>query len=332
MGIIISLVFLTLLVVNVDLSASLRVLTRLDVHHLLIPFILSIFALLCRPWRWQIIFTASARPRYGSCFKVHSISLMSNNLLPIRGGDMLRCFLIAREKPFPGLSVSIASLVLEKLLDGLALLVIVLTTFMFITPPQWLARLAMIAGLIFGSTLFLLICLRILPHRIQTMVQYSVHWIPLKGLKARIVAIFQRFSGGLTGIRSLPQLGALLILTGFTWVTEAAIFWAMAPVLNISLSIPAAFVISAVLGLGLMIPAGPAFIGSYEFFIVSTMGLFGIESEVALALALVLHAWVIVITTGIGFAVMGGSGIQLFHLSSTKYEKHNNSETDIRSN
>lgn len=74
-------------------------------------------------------------------------------------------------------------------------------------------------------------------------------------------------------------------------------------------------VVAAVLGLGLMIPAGPASIGTYEFFVVAAMGLAGIASGSALAYAVLLHSWVFVISSIVGLACLAWAGLTLKQLA-----------------
>ena len=81
-----------------------------------------------------------------------------------------------------------------------------------------------------------------------------------------------------------------------------------------------AVVVSAVLGLGLMIPAAPGGLGTYELSGVAALQLVNVDSGPALALTLAIHAWVFVTNTALGLvfsrrercstaaALWGGSG------------------------
>ena len=64
-----------------------------------------------------------------------------------------------------------------------------------------------------------------------------------------------------------------------------------------------------------MIPAGPAFIGTYEFFSVAALRLFGIGAESALALAVLMHAWMVVVTTVLGLVGLNVIGSKFSHLA-----------------
>jgi uncharacterized membrane protein YbhN (UPF0104 family) len=67
--------------------------------------------------------------------------------------------------------------------------------------------------------------------------------------------------------------------------------------------------VSAVLGLGLAVPAGPGFLGTFEFFAVAGLSLNGVETESALALALLLHAWSFLATSIFGLIGVATAGL-----------------------
>jgi uncharacterized membrane protein YbhN (UPF0104 family) len=79
-----------------------------------------------------------------------------------------------------------------------------------------------------------------------------------------------------------------------------------------------------------MIPAAPGYIGTYEVFTISALGLFGATREEALALALVMHAWVLVVTTGLGVASLGSSGLGFSRLVSLAGPAHPAGESPSR--
>jgi hypothetical protein len=74
-------------------------------------------------------------------------------------------------------------------------------------------------------------------------------------------------------------------------------------------------VVSGILGLGLMIPAAPGYIGTYEFFSVAALSLFGVEKENAFAFTLLLHGWVFLTVTGLGLVSLTISGIHISDLA-----------------
>jgi uncharacterized membrane protein YbhN (UPF0104 family) len=135
---------------------------------------------------------------------------------------------------------------------------------------------------------------------------------PALGEKVQDLSI--SLAEGLSAIGSLDRMLVLVAATAVVWALEAAFIWAMAAAVGVPLSIAGGALVAAVLGLGLMIPAAPGYVGTYEFFAVAVLSLFGASRESALALTLVMHAWVLLFTTGMGLAALAASGVRLSRL------------------
>lgn len=309
-GLAISFALLALLLSQVDLRGVLDGLRKIDPTRLWLPLLLIALGLSIRPLRWRLIFAPSQRPKLMDAFHVWSIANMANNFLPARGGDVLRCFLIARGDRLHGASVALATLGLEKVLDGLALLAVILLSFLFLTPPTWLTAMVIIASAVFGGALVGMIALHHWPEMVERWFRRFFTAIGRDALGERVGALLHSFASGLAAVRSLSQIMVLVLLTALTWAIDAALVWAIANALGASLTPWVGAVVAAILGLGLMIPAAPGYVGSYEFFSVGTLKMFGVGAEIATALTLAMHAGVLLMTTLFGVTSLAASGIR----------------------
>jgi uncharacterized protein (TIRG00374 family) len=280
-----------LLIYQVDMGKSWEVLGRIDFRLMLTPMLITFGLFALRPWRWQQMFPNSQRPSFWSSFRVFNIATMANNLFPARGGDVLRCLLITREHKLTGASLALATLGLEKVFDGMILLLVVLSTVVFVNSPEWLARMGLFSSLVFGGAVAVLLLLHFRSVWLIEAIRPLCRAVRLVTLGERIVALLVSFVEGLTVMSSPLRLMALILATLVIWLAEAAVISALGSTLNLAISFPAAILVSAVLGLGLALPAGPGFVGTFEFFAVAGLTLTGVEAESALALALALHAW-----------------------------------------
>jgi hypothetical protein len=107
---------------------------------------------------------------------------------------------------------------------------------------------------------------------------------------------------------------SLFLLTAAIWITEAVLIWGLAGALELGTSLRSAVVASAILGLGLMIPAAPGGLGTYELFGTEAFKLTGITASGALALTLVIHAWVYVANITAGVCLLAVKGMSLAQL------------------
>jgi uncharacterized protein (TIRG00374 family) len=320
-GVLIGLGCLAILSRQVDLKQSWNALGRLNGPFLLVPVAVFFVNFPLRAWRWQLIFPSSSppgigRPALGECLTVLGIGNMANFLLPGRAGDLARCILLSRGDSLTESSRTLATLAVEKVLDGLALMGMVLFSVWALHPPRWVLELLRAAILIFGGALFLLVALRYRTRGLIDSGRRVFRLVHLSSLEEKFDGLLTSFADGLSAVSSPGQMLTLLLMTAAIWTTEAGSIWGLARALGLAVSLKSAVVASAVLGLGLMIPAAPGGLGTYELFGTEAFKLAGIAASSALALTVVIHAWVFVANIAVGICLLAVKGITLAQLRS----------------
>jgi hypothetical protein len=254
---------------------------------------------------------------------------MANFLLPGRAGDLARCVLVGRSGSLAESSRTLATLAVEKVLDGLALVAMVLFSAWALRPPYWVVELLRVATLIFGGALVLLLLLRYRTQAITPYVRRLFRFVHLSTLEQKFDGLLTSFADGLSAVGSLAQMLTLLLMTASIWATEAAVIWGLAAALGLAVSLKSAVIASALLGLGLMIPAAPGGLGTYELFGTEAFKLTGITASSALALTLVIHAWVFVANIAVGVCLLAVRGISLAQLR-TRLQVESETATTIQ--
>jgi len=315
-GILIGLGCIAILLRQVDLKQSWNALGRLNGPYLLVPFAIFFVNLPMRAWRWQRIFPASQRPSLTACLTALGIGNMANFLLPGRAGDLARCVLVGRSGSLDEGGRALATLAVEKVLDGLALVGMVLFAAWAVHPPHWVLELLRVAVLIFGGALLLLVILRYQTRILIPYVRAVFRAVRLSFLEERFDGLLTSFSDGLSAVGSATQMLILLATTAVIWTTEAVVVWGLAAALELTVSLKSAVVASAVLGLGLMIPGAPGGVGTYELFGTEAFQLAGIAPSSALAITVVIHAWVFVANITAGMCLLAIKGLSLAQLRS----------------
>ncbi len=313
-GVLIGLGCIAILLRQVDLKQSWNALGRLNGPFLLIPLAVLFLNLPLRAWRWQLIFPSSSRPSLGACLTVLGIGNMANFLLPGRAGDVARCVLVGRAGSLTESSRTLATLAVEKVMDGLALVGMVLFAVWALHPPHWVLDLLRVSILIFGGALVLLVALRYRTRVLIDSVRRAFRLVHLPSLEKKFDGLLTSFADGLSAVSSAGQMLTLLLITAAIWSTEAGTIWGLARALGLAVSLKSAVVASAVLGLGLMIPAAPGGLGTYELFGTEAFKLAGIAAGSALALTVVIHAWVFVANIVAGMCLLAVKGISLAQL------------------
>ena len=68
--------------------------------------------------RWQTLLRPVVRLKYWEPVRAIYVGLFANEVLPFRAGEVLRCYLLARNPQLP-LSVSLTSALIERVFDGI---------------------------------------------------------------------------------------------------------------------------------------------------------------------------------------------------------------------
>jgi uncharacterized protein (TIRG00374 family) len=138
-------------------------------------------------------------------------------------------------------------------------------------------------------------------------------WLNPRGLLPgllgkRLSSIAEDFVQGMKGINRAGALLPVCFLSLPCWLSHGMYFFLLFKALNLNLTIWAALVLQMVIALGVILPAGPGYVGNFEYFTVLGLALFGITRETAFAYALLAHVcqFIPVIAVGLFFALKSG--------------------------
>lgn len=269
-------------------------------------YILPVLALLflmqfLRSFRWGIILSPLAKIDQLSLFSVTSVGFLAIVAIPARLGELARPYLITKKSDLK-MSSALGTIVVERVLGSLALLVIAGFVLFFIPLPPWLVR---------ASMLFLLATLALLAGMILMIIKREASLrvlAPLIGkLPARYAERIHRLIGHfIEGFRIMIDPALLISAAGlsiFIWLTNVMAIYLLFLAFGFQLSVMAAFVLMLILIIGIAIPTAPGFIGNWHYFCILGLSLFDIPRTEALTFAIIFHALSIglVVVLGVAF-------------------------------
>jgi uncharacterized protein (TIRG00374 family) len=103
----------------------------LEWHWVAIGVIANILVYVIQGWRWSLLLKPITPAPVWSCVKAIYVGLFANEVLPLRAGELIRCFLQARWSAIP-VSVALATALIERIFDGIWLIVGLFFTLDFI--------------------------------------------------------------------------------------------------------------------------------------------------------------------------------------------------------
>jgi glycosyltransferase 2 family protein len=269
LGIAISAVLLYVTFRRMDLRAVWENLRGVDVPLFLLSSAVATFVFWIRAWRWRVILRPVLDVPFRPRFAAVTIGFMGNNLLPARVGEFLRAYALSRMVPVP-IVASFASLVIERLFDGVFVILLLFVSMSLPAFPEVAAGegvgytgYARAAAVLVGVATAALFALVLMPRRAVAFMERMVTIFP-QPLRRPIVDALEAFLSGVGILRD----GALLLRSAswslVLWLCNAAGFWIAFHAFGLPLPFTAALFFQSAIALAVSVPSGPAFVGVYH--------------------------------------------------------------------
>ena len=312
-GALFSLVCLVLAVRGLELGRVAEALGQAQ-YWLLVPALVLYFAgVWVRAVRWRYLLEPIAAIPASRLFPVVVIGYMANDVLPLRLGEVARCFVLRRREGVPQ-SAALGTVLVERVMDGLTMLVFMGVTLPLLPFSATLYQLMGAASGLFVGVSIALVVLAARPALASRLVDATLGRIGGSfGERGRGLA--QSF---LSGVAALGGGGAALRILGLScaaWLLEAGMYFVLMYAFPIPPSAALATLTTAVANLGTLIPSSPGYVGVFDFIGKSVLTQFGVPDEPALAYVLVVHAALVVPVTLLGFYYAWRMGVTLREVS-----------------
>lgn len=283
----ISAVCLALVFRGVDFQELASALRAAEYVRLVPAIVLLAGSLVVRTLRWRGLFFPQTGLRFRTLFHVLNIGYLANNILPARVGDLVRAGLVSTREPVSA-SRALATVVVERVLDGLTLVLILVFLLPLFPVPDWVARIGQAAGVVMGSAGLGLVVL-------STQRARSVRWA--HAILSRIPRIngmrwAEQVGGlvdGLGALRSPAALGQAGLWSVMVWVLSGLAYYFVLQAFDLGLSVAAGMFVLAVTTLIQIVPSTPGYVGVFDYTAVLALSLFGVERSLALSCVVVLH-------------------------------------------
>lgn len=312
-SLLVSAILLVLAVRQVDLS-QLGQLVR-GANYALVAVAVGVYFLdlLLRSARWQVLLTQTRRIPIARLYPILAIGYMANNLLPGRVGELSRAYLIGRREQMSGSTV-LASVVVERLLDGITVLFLLLATIAVLpqtrAPDSWVLVLAQLAAITFGVAVVGSAALIVAPGFWLAGFERIARRFPgrTSDLAVRLV---DRFIVGFAVLGDPALLVRTILLSAAIWVVGAVTYLLVSAAFGISLSLVAAIATICVVNLATAVPQAPAGLGAFEAAAEGALVLLGVDSTTAFGITVVLHAVLFFPVVAVGLACLWRTDLSL---------------------
>lgn len=251
---------------------------------------------LLRAWRWDFLLRPiGVRVPLRRLLAISSVGFMAILALPIRLGEFVRPYYVAREGHVR-MSAALGTIAVERIIDGLIISIVFFASYCAAPTGTFPAALQVgawvsLAGFV-GLTAFLGLAL----WRTDATIGLALRLTLLRRLApARADRVGERIRALISGFRVLgdgANLIRFLVVTVLYWGCNGVGMWLLAGEMGLPISLDAAFMTMAFTGVVLTLPNAPGLVGQFHAGIKMALLAYlpaAVVNAKGLAYAIVLH-------------------------------------------
>lgn len=295
--------FLWLFLREVDLGEAWSDITALPGWTMVAALALVLANVVIMAVRWRYLLEGAAY-RIGLWKLVSTVAVGrgANNILPARGGDLLRIEAL-RERNVP-VFVSAGTLFAERLLDGVVLSSWILFGALAIreSGPMLLTGIALSAGAALGVVLVALAARD--PDRAERFAWRLSRRFPPRW-HTRFTRAAAHFVDGLGAFRGRRRLVAIFGASAAMWLADVAMYYVVGEhAFGLDLPVGAYFLLEGIGNLALAVPATAAGIGTFDYLTLLAARGIDVPADKATAYVLTMHALAVLPVTIMGAVLL----------------------------
>lgn len=298
LGVGISIACVVALVMTVDLVQVGDALTRATFWPLGISIAFTAITVACRAWRWQALILPEERAGFWPAVEATLVGYLIIAVLPGRVGELSRASLLGRTQ---GITTAraIGTIAVEKLYDIGALFLMLGALALYVPIPLWARAAALTVGAGFGVFLVAFGVASAVRLVLVAWMERVVDPSPVfRGRRPSVLA--SGILGAASSFRSPRLVAAQVLASLILWILAIGQTYLGTVAFNLGTGWDAATFMLVATNLGMTVPSAPASLGVYHGITVLSLEVFDVDREVALALAIGMHA--------LGFGTLAGSG------------------------
>jgi uncharacterized protein (TIRG00374 family) len=301
-GAAISVVAIWLVLRSVDVGQTIEILRAADLGWIALVGGFVVIDLLMRALRWQRLVAPIGHVGFLPMLGYLLIGYLANNVLPARLGELVRSHYLGDRE---GLSrtTTLGTVVVERVVDFVVVVAIASAAILVLSVRGIVAN-AVIVGVAVAGLLAAGIAVGVAAHRLpgaDRIAGLASRW-------PRVTDLAGKLRGGLAVAGRPRTLAEALVLSLLAWGATVLAFAAAGQAVGIELTIGQASLLAAGVALVTAIPAGPANLGTFELAAVEIAKAVGVPQHEAFAIALLVHAAILAITSVGGLVALARLG------------------------
>ncbi len=314
LGVAVSAIFLSVALRDLQLGEFFENLQHAQYLWLLPGVGVYFLGVVARTWRWQYMLRPLGHVPMYPLFRIVSIGYMGNNIYPVRAGEVLRSYVLWREYDLR-ISSSLATVVIERLFDGLVMLAFVFVALPFVSFEA--AALGSYRSFIISLTIlfagalvvFLFIAAR--PALARAIYEPLVQLLVPKRYSTRVLETAGRFLVGFESLAGARDVFMIFVTSVLVWLFETGKYWFVMHAFPFEVSFLTLMLMNGVVNLATTIPAAPGYAGTFDLPGIAVLMAAGVQKSIATAYTLVLHVALWLPITALGAYYLWASHVSV---------------------
>jgi hypothetical protein len=302
-GVLISVVFLWLALNGLHLGEVWGALQNANLWWLLPGIAVYFIGVWARAWRWHYLLKPIKNISTTAMFPIVTIGYMGNNIYPARAGEVLRAFILRRKQGVP-VSASLATIVIERIFDGVVMLMFVVFNLNGLAALSHdsgfvgsIQSVALFGTAAFAMALAVFLLAAMFPHQSLGLYHRFIEPRLPARFRAKITGMLVSFWTGLESLRSPASIFMVFATSVVVWLLETAKYWFVIHAFDFSAYTGGFFglmLMNGIVNLATTIPSAPGYVGTFDAPGIAVLSAYGLDRTIAAAYTLTLHAalWV----------------------------------------
>lgn len=290
-GILVSIGAILLVLRSVDLDETVAVLREAAPLWLVAMLGSQLADAILRGIRWQRLLAPVAAIPLTRTLDYLLTGYLANNVLPARLGELVRSHYVG-DREGVSRTTALGTVVVERVLDT-SLLVLIAGAGILVLGVRGTVATAVAVGLAVSALLVAALAVALVAHRLPG----SERVIAALAHRRRIVGLATSLRDGLAVVARPRTFAMVAGLSVAAWASSILTLAFGGRALGLELSTAEAALLLAGAALSTAIPSGPGYLGTYELAAVAIGTAIGIPAERAFALAVIVHAAALLVTS-----------------------------------
>jgi glycosyltransferase 2 family protein len=257
--------------------------------------------------RWQMLLRHLGSISILDATKAVYAGLFTNEILPLRIGELVRTYLVARWLSILFVAV-IPSVVIERLFDGIWLgIVLGITAIILEEFPEELLLAADDVGIavLLMTALFLYLIVFRRQKRNSIQDGKRISWRPLR----IIVSFFRQISDEIHDLGASKFFYLSFFVSSLVLISQILAFWFVMLGYGLNSSFLVGTAVFLFIRLGSLLPNAPSNVGTYQFLCVTGLMFFGVDKLTSAAFSVVVFIIITVPLWAVGLFAIGHCGL-----------------------